>query len=484
VSDPVPSSRAGRLALRLALAGAAVAACMALAPLHAEAASTRYAAPEGTGASPCLQAEPCDLETAVESGPGGIQSGDTILLAPGTYHPTASLEVFFPVTLSGEPGKAAPLIEVTAEFGLFMWEPSIVRDLRIHAAAGTASGFVMFGQGTAERIESTGEANNGCVVETATLRDVLCSSVTAGEEGEGIVVFEAGSAPTLFEPKLFNVTAVGGRVGLFVGTNEASAVRLSGVNAIISGGEDDVVARAFATTSESRVDLSHSNFSEVLLEGVHAEVTAPTSAGNQTAEPLFVDAAAGDYAEAEGSPTRGAGDAAVVLPGETDLSGQPRTCVGDGIPSVDIGAYQFQVACPARPAPPSGGSGQAGNPAPVPVALAPRLSGLSLSHRRFAVAGSKAPKGTPHGTVIGFRLSEAATVTITILAKRAKPGKKPKLVRLGKLTAGGVAGKNRVSFSGKLKGKPLAAGRYKLELSARSASGASSPLTAPFEIVG
>jgi hypothetical protein len=468
------------------LAGAAVAACLALVPLRAEAATTRYAAPDGDGASPCLQSDPCDLETAVESGVGGIQTGDTILLAPGTYHPVASLEVFFPVTLSGEPGKAAPLIEVTANFGFFIWEPSTVRDLRIHAAAGTESGLVMIGEGTAERVESTGEANKGCIVESATLRDVLCSSITAGEEGEGIVVFEAGSTPELFEPKLFNVTAIGGTVGLFVGTNQASAVRLTGVNDIISGGEDDIVARAFATTSESRVDLSHSNFSEVLLEGVHAEVTAPTSAGNQTAEPLFVNAAAGNYAEAEGSPTRGAGDAAVVLPGETDLSGQPRTCFGDGVPSVDIGAYEFQVQCLPQPTPPSGGSGSAGtNPAPILAPVAPRLSGLSLSHKRFAVAGSKAPKGTPHGTVVGFGLSEPAAVTITILGKRAKPGKKPKLVSLGKLTASGVAGKNRVKFSGKLKGKPLAPGKYKLEVSARAVSEISSvALSAPFEIVG
>ncbi len=486
MADLVSFGRGRRQGLLLALAGAAVIACLALVPMRAEAASTRYAAPDGTGASPCLQAEPCDLETAVESGVGGIQSGDTILLAPGTYHPTSKLEVFFPVTISAEPGKAAPLIEVTAEFGLFMWEPSIVRDVRIHSSAGTQSGLVIFGAGTAERVESTGEANMACILESGTLRDVLCSSNMAAGGGEGIAVFESGSAPELFEQKLFNVTAIGGSVGLSVGSNQMSRVRLTGVNTIVSGGEDDIIARAFAATSESRVDLSHSNFSEVLLEGVHAEVTAPTSAGNQTAEPVFVDAAAGNYAEAEVSPTRGAGDAAVVLPGETDLSGQPRTCFGDGIPSVDIGAYQFQVQCLPQPTPPSGGSGSAGtNPAPILALAAPRLSGLSLSHKRFAVAGSKAPSGTPHGTVIGFSLSEPAAVTIAILAKRAKPGKKPKLVSLGKLASNGAAGKNRVKFSGKLKGKPLAPGRYELELTAKAASGLSSPvLSAPFQIAG
>lgn len=484
MSALVPSSGLSRPVLLLALAGAALVACLALVPFRAEAATTRYAAPGGVGSSPCLQAEPCDLETAVEAGAGGITSGDTILLAPGTYHPTGSVEVFLPVTLSGETGKPAPLIEVTGEFGLLMWEPSTVRDVRIHASAGTGSGFAMFGPGTAERVESTGAADRACVVVTATLRDGLCSSNTPGGEGEGIVVFEAGSTPELFEPHLFNVTAVGGTVGLFVGSNQMSTVRLTAVNTIASGDEDDIVARAFAATSESRVDLAHSNFSEVLLEGATAEVTAPTSAGNQTADPHFVDAATGDYREAAASPTRGAGDVAVVLPGETDLGGQPRTFDCGGTSSVDIGAYQFQVECPALPVATPAGPGPTGaNPAPGPVAL--QLSGLSLSHTRFAVGGQKAPKGTPHGTVVGFRLSAPATVTITVLGKRAKPGKKPKLVKLGNLASSGVAGQNRVKFNGKLKGKPLDPGKYKLSIVARGATGVSSKaLSGSFEIVG
>ena len=200
------------------------------------------------------------------------------------------------------------------------------------------------------------------------------------------------------------------------------------------------------------------------------------SAGNQAAPPLFVDAAAGDYREAAGSPTRGAGEAAVVLSGETDLAGGARITDCDGISGVDIGAYQVQCSAPPAPSAP---------PVTTISNVAPILSKLSLTHKRFAVAGTKVPKGTPHGTGVGFRLSEPARVTLSILAKRARPGKKPRLVTLGKLQASGRAGKNQVPFSGKLKGKPLAPGRYKLQVVAKDSAGLSSnALGLPFQIVG
>jgi hypothetical protein len=148
----------------LKLIGALV-ACLALLPLpRAGAAATRYAAPDGDGPSPCLQSNPCDLETAVEFGVGGLANGDTVLLAPGTYHPAGSVEVFAVVTLSGEPGQPAPLIEAGGERGLYMQERSTVRDVRIHSSAGTGYGFVLLGEDSvAERVESTGEAGAACI---------------------------------------------------------------------------------------------------------------------------------------------------------------------------------------------------------------------------------------------------------------------------------------------------------------------------------
>jgi len=460
------------MSFRPALISALSLACLAFAPLTNADAATRYAAPEGGGPSPCLQSNPCDLETALDSG-AGLLNGDTVLLAPGTYHPSGSVEVFREVTLSGEPGQPAPLIEAAGERGLWLPNPSTVRDIRIHSSAGTEYGFVI-GEGTAERVESSGEAGRGCILETATLRDSLCSALPALGGGYGIEMFLASSLPASVEAKLFNVTTIGGQAGIALASNQMASVNLSATNTIASGGVEDIYANAFAPTASVHAVLSHSNFSEVNVESSGAEVTSPTAAGNQSAAPLFVDAAGGNYREVAGSPTRGAGDAAVVLPGEIDLAGGERITSCDGISGVDIGAYQVQ--CPAPP--------EAPLPPRVAPPVAPKLSALTFTHKRFAVAGTKAPKGTPHGTVIGYSLSEPAAVTISILAKRAQHGKKPHLVTLGKLKASGKAGKNRFPFSGKLKGKPLAPGKYKLQVVAKDASGLSSkPLALPFQIV-
>ena len=76
-------------------------------------------------------------------------------------------------------------------------------------------------------------------------------------------------------------------------------------------------------------------------------------------------------------------------------------------------------------------------------------------------------------------------MTISVLAKRSRPGKKPRLVTLGKLKAAGKTGRNKVPFSGKLKGKPLSTGKYKLKVVAVGGSGLSSQsLALPFEILG
>jgi hypothetical protein len=459
----------------LILAGAIV-VCLALLPLaQAEAAATRYAAPDGDGAPPCLQSAPCDLETAVDGGAGGLANGDTVLLAPGIYHPTGSVEVFREVTLSGEPGQQAPLIEAAGERGLFLPNPSTVRDIRIHSGAGTDYGFVM-GEGTAERVESSGEAGRACILEGGTLRDSVCSAFPPLGGGYGIEMFRSSASPGSVESEIFNVTATGGSAGVGLAANESATVILTATNSILSGNEEDVYAIALAPTASVHAVLSHSNFAEVTAEGANAEVTSPASAGNQSAPPLFVDAAGEDFREAAGSPTRGAGDATVVLPGETDLAGGARITDCDGISGVDIGAYQVQCAPP--PAPPA-------RPVAAVPNVAPSLSKLTLTHKRFAAAGTKAPKGAPHGTGVGFRLSEPARVTISIFAKRARPGKKPRLVTLGKLQASGKAGKNQVPFSGKLKGKPLAPGKYKLQVVAKDSSGLSSnALGSPFQIVG
>ena len=75
---------------------------------------------------------------------------------------------------------------------------------------------------------------------------------------------------------------------------------------------------------------------ELELRPVKEETAgAIAGAGNQTAPPLFVDGAAGDYREAPGSPTIDAGSPTGI--GPLDLAGNPRA-LG---PAPDIGAFEF-----------------------------------------------------------------------------------------------------------------------------------------------
>ncbi len=66
--------------------------------------------------------------------------------------------------------------------------------------------------------------------------------------------------------------------------------------------------------------------------------------GNIDADPLFVNAAGGNYHLSSGSPCIDAGDPNFIpSPGETDIDGQPRVMDGnyDGVAHVDIGADEF-----------------------------------------------------------------------------------------------------------------------------------------------
>jgi hypothetical protein len=462
--------------LRLALAAAAV-VCLA-APISANAATTRYASPGGTGAAHCVEASaPCSIEDALKL--ENTASGDTVLLAPGTYEPSGTLEVLRRLTVSGEAGKPPPVIEAGGEFGLLVWEPSTIRDIRIESPPGTGTGLLVIPRtGTVERVESVGEANKACS-GFGVFRDTVCSATPLLGGGEGFETFLAGGTPETATAELFNVTAIGGFAGIGVAANQNTGVIVKATNTIVSGGTADVMANSLATTAPVTVTLSHSNFETFEEEG-EAEITSSTEAGNQTAAPLFVNAAAGDYREQEGSPTRLAGDLGVVLPGEFDLAGSPRTTNCAGTVGVDIGAYQFE--CPAPPVVTTPG-GSTITVTPPPPAPKPSLTKLALKPSKFVTTGKPA-KGHAKGTTISFTLSTAASVKLEVLGKKTVKGKKPRTVTLGSLASTpGRSGANSVKFNGKVKGKPLEPGKYTLRATATGAGGSSVPVKTGFEVL-
>jgi PKD domain len=98
----------------------------------------------------------------------------------------------------------------------------------------------------------------------------------------------------------------------------------------------------------------------------------------------------------------------------------------------------------------------------------PVLSRLRMIRRRFAVGRARTPlSAVKRGSAFRFRLSERAKVTIRIDRRVGRRYRKVKTLTRRRRPAGA----NRVPFSGRLKSKPLAAGRYRATLRAADRAG-------------
>ncbi len=129
-------------------------------------------------------------------------------------------------------------------------------------------------------------------------------------------------------------------------------------------------------------------------------------------------------------------------------------------------------------------------PAPMPGGdtKAPRVTKLSVSPKTFAAGSSARARAaakrkrhrTPRGTTIRFTLSEDAKVTLTAVGKAVRhcrrvrghkhctTGKAPRYAVAGRRSF--EKGADRLAFSGRVKGKALKHGSYKLEAIATDAA--------------
>jgi hypothetical protein len=154
------------------------------------------------------------------------------------------------------------------------------------------------------------------------------------------------------------------------------------------------------------------------------------------------------------------------------------------------------VIGPVTPPPPGAGGADT---------TAPRLSAVSLSHRRFRVAAAHAAASAskvPAGTAFRFTLSEPASVRIgfergangrrsgksCVRATRANRSAKPctRWVRTGvELRSDDLAaGARNVTFSGRIGRHALAVGRYRATLTATDPAGnRSTPYRLGFQVI-
>jgi hypothetical protein len=317
------------------LATGMVAAILAVLVPQAASAAPRYASPAGTGASPCAAADPCSLPTAV----GGAANGDEIIVAPGDYALTATLDTAVPLTIHGVAGQPRPKLTFSgAQNGLRLDSSgSLAQYLEVvQAEPGTRVLYLSGATGDQLILNSDGDAN---VQSGSTLQNSIV--VTSGDSAITTTTNGATNNSTYR-----NVTAIStDPLGFGIRVSAAGATghgtgNMFNVIAKGGGGGASIRATTDSSGATATINATNSNFTSSSTMGTGTTVPTPGTGTNQSSAPLYVNAAGGDYHQAPGSPTIGAGSAAEIA-GALDVDGDPRSV---GVP--DIGGDEF-VEAPA-----------------------------------------------------------------------------------------------------------------------------------------
>ena len=454
------------------------------------AAAQRYAAPGGSGTA-CTVTAPCALGVALN----GAAGGDEVIVAPGDYGSAAAplttgFEIVDDIDVHGVTGRPRPQLffSVGDPYLAALYVSAgaaTVRHLTIEQSGSEIALWVE--GGTAERLTAHASGASACFVGTflfgaPVFRNAVCRTTAAG--AAAVEIDMGGGPPQALA--LRNVTAYAagaGTHGLRVASSGGLQLTADVFNSILRGELADVVADANGPTTAATVNVAHSNYDRALETGDGAAaVTDPGTAGNQTRPPLLVNAGTGDFHQQAGSPTVDAG-AHDPANGPFDLDGDPRTLGA----STDIGADELVPPAPPPPppAPPPGGTQRGPADVAPPIARTLRLDPPRFRRR----------------TTVRYRLSEPATMRFTVERRAGgrrvrgrcvKPthgnrGRRAcrRYVRLrGSFTHAGQTGGNRFRFTGRLRGRALRPGRYRLVgVPTDPAGNRGLPATRPFRIL-
>jgi hypothetical protein len=524
----------------------------------------RYAAPAGAEIGTCASDAPCTFKRAVEI----AADGDEVIVLPGEHTVSGVLQKpFVTVHIHGTAtGASAPLITFTDGGWLALGTvESTVRDVRVEGSTNAVvSGiiervYVHTPGGSAcqaaQVLDSVcwSGAGRGVFVGAG---DVLVRNVTAygGAYGIQVQTSSAGKAGV----SVTNTIARGGTKDVYAagstdsGSDLSAVVTLDHSNFVTTGvpdadgntiqpgagnqsGDPKLVSPAAGNFHQTAASPTHDAGVAAPgtdLDGDPRQLGAATDIGadespvapvgssgaasevTPTGATLHGSVATGGAAtnavfEYAASPLLGFTAGAVTLPGAAGPT--PVSTRLEGL--VPGTTYYFRVAATngygtglgvvlsfTTPGVPGGGGGVDTEP--------PVLGSLALSAKRFRVGPGSTPVAAAaavRGTVLSFRVSEAATATIAVQRGRAgrrKAGRcvapskaKPGARRCTRWTtratltrAAAAAGKVSVPFSGRVGNaslsKKLPPGRYRFRVVATDAAGnASDPATIRFRIV-
>ncbi len=303
--------------------------------------TTLYAAPGAPASGVCSSVSPCDLSFAISQ----AVVGDTVIVKPGTYSVSSGIVVAKAITVQGDPTLARPSLVGTLPLATNVVTASTGATLRhlalqlptttsVHGIAALA-----IDGATAEDIKAFAGAGNSQAeailvedsVSGTSLRTALAMS--AAPAGQAILVQD--SATGAGTASVVNVTAVSAATSTNTVTGNIVAGAATMRNVIATGSGTSI----WRTPGTLAMNLSYSSFASTTSGAVI------DGGGNSSLPPLFVNAAAGDYHEAAGSPTIATGSSSTPM-SSSDLDGYAWP-----ISSPDMGAYEFQTSSSATTTP-------------------------------------------------------------------------------------------------------------------------------------
>jgi hypothetical protein len=335
-----------------ALAGASCLAIIAVLAPSASAAGPYFASPSGSG-SACTEAAPCSLSEAVSK----ANSGEKVVLTPGTYTLSTSLLISKAIDLGGQLGAPIPVIQ---DSPIALVQVNETANAHLHDMRLEGGGEFFFLSGLAERLfvsfTGSGPGHAACVLAAAaTLRNSVCWAHDGAAINAGVRAFAFSGAPSqpivLRNDTVITTAATAAAIQFEAGISGTKAT-MEATNVIArSANHADLETVLLGSGATATIALAHSNYGSVNQVGTGGTITLAGSNGNQAGFPAFASPATGDFREIAGSPTIDAGLAS-PLEDTVDLDGRPRSqgaCIGaPGVP--DIGAYEFaSIPCPGPP---------------------------------------------------------------------------------------------------------------------------------------
>jgi len=296
----------------------------------------RYAGPTGTG-SLCSSAYPCSLRTAVEN----AFSGDEIIVKPGDYSLTSTLCDPHIITIHGIAGQPRPQIAFTGagQQGLWLTNGSTLRYVEVDQnGQGDVSALYAGASSTVDQVIARASGlGTTAVAHGGTIRNSIV--VASGTGGIAVHTGTSGGSATSGYRHLTAIATCSGGVAIKVSAGLGGNATVDASNVIARGGGGGA-SLSVATDNggaTATLNIDHSNFGASGTVGAFAAIAKGN--GNQSIVPTFVNAATGDYHQAPGSVTVGAG-MEDLYSGTLDVDGQPRSI---GL-TTDIGADELALA--------------------------------------------------------------------------------------------------------------------------------------------